>query len=85
MRVFSGSRVRCFDPGPVLTEHDSVNPFSLFQDEPVLLRLLCNHCLMKNNEKASMLFFCIFLSFFYGSPGIADSSVLLCFLAIPFL
>jgi len=47
-----------------MTEHNSVNPYSLFQDDPVLLRLLCNHHLMENNEKASVFFFC---AYFYVS------------------
>jgi len=80
MRVFSDSRVLCFDPGPVMTEHNSVNPYSLFQDDPVLLRLLCNHHLMENNEKASVFFFLHISMFLLWFPGIADFIVLLFFL-----
>ena len=83
MRVFSGSRVLCFDPGPVMTEHNSVNPYSLFQDDPVLLRLLCNHHLMENNEKASVFFFCIFLCFFYGSQVLLISLCFYFFCSMP--
>jgi len=62
-----------------MTEHNSVNPYSLFQDDPVLLRLLCNHHLMENNEKASVFFFLHISMFLLWFPGIADFIVLLFF------
>lgn len=65
-------------------EHNSINPFSLFQDEPVLLRLLCNHYLMETNEKASVFVFFWHISIFLlWFPSIADCSVLLFFRNMP--